>query len=432
MTLYFSDEEKLDRDGLIALQRRKLKAMLREVLASNSFYQKKFAGITFDAETDSLDQLPFTTRAEIEEDQQKRPPYGTNLTYPFDQYVRHHQTSGSRGSPVHWLDTPQSWDWWKHCWSVVYRAAGVTQSDRIMFPFSFGPFIGFWAAYESASALGNRCLPAGGMTTTARLNYLREQQATVICCTPTYALRMVEVARDEGIDLSACDVKAIIVAGEPGGNIPSTKSRIESGWGAGVFDHPGMTEMGAWGFTCEQAPGGVHVIESEFMAEVIDPQTCKVVEDGVAGELVLTNLGRWGSPLIRYRTGDQVSLSRSLCSCGRSFARAIGGVLGRIDDMIVVRGNNVFPSSIESVLREIDGVAEFQMEVSQSGSMSELLIRIEPVDSRVEAGLADRVQLLMQDRLHFKPRVVLVEKNSLPRFEMKANRLIHPDRDSNE
>ncbi len=314
-----------------------------------------------------------------------------------------------------------------------------------MFPFSFGPFLGFWCGFESAVDLGNLCLPAGGMTTTARLRYLLDNAVTFVCCTPTYALRMVEVAATEGIDLRASAVRGLIVAGEPGGNIAATRARIESCWGGRVFDHVGMTEIGPWGFECLQSPGGVHVNECEFIAEVIDADTANPVPDGGSGELVLTNLGRTGSPLIRYRTGDQVRLSRGRCPCGRWFSRVEGGILGRVDDMLVIRGNNVVPSAVEGIIREFDEVAEFSMELDEQGSMAELRIVLEPrtlasrgfqpartsaqdkacgSQSVDLAGLAEQLTNAIRDRLHFTPRVTLVKPGSLPRFEMKADRVV--------
>ena len=207
------------------------------------------------------------------------------------------------------------------CWGIIYRAAGLTEHDRLVYPFSFGPFIGFWAAFEGASRLGNLCLAAGGMTTSARLRYMLDNRVTVVCCTPTYSLRLAEVAAGEGIDLASCPVRALIVAGEPGGGIPATRKKIEQSWGATLFDHAGMTEMGAWGFQCLEDPEGMYIIESEYIAEVIEPTTGEPVPEGETGELVLTNLGRVGSPLIRYRTGDQVRLTRDRRAGGRWFAR---------------------------------------------------------------------------------------------------------------
>ncbi len=423
MAYFLPDEETLDPAALAALQTRKLASMLAEVVGSNEFYRRKFTQAGVDAAVCSLVDLPFTTRAELEADQRDHPPYGSHLTFHVNQYTRLHQTSGSSGVPLRWLDTADSWDWWKRCWAVIYRAAGVTEADRFIFPFSFGPFIGFWGAFESAAALGNLCFPAGGMTTTARLHAILDHRVTFVCCTPTYALRMAEVAAELGLDLAASDVRGLVVAGEPGGNIPSTRSRMEQAWGARVFDHAGMTELGPWGFECVEAPGGMHVMEHEFVAEVVDPVSGKAVGEGEPGELVLTNLGRVGSPLIRYRTGDRVRLTHGACSCGRWFARVEGGILGRSDDMIVVRGNNVFPSAVEGIVRSFDEVAEFQIEWDERDAMRELLIRVDPVPGTGD-GLAARLTAAMQDRLHFRPRVEVVPAGSLPRFEMKAKRVV--------
>src|SRR5258706_14444992 len=367
---YNPAEELLEPAALVRLQRQKLAAMLREIQGRNAFYTGKFAGISFDPLSDPLDKLPFTTRQELEADQVAQPPYGTNLTYPIAQYCRLHQTSGSGGRAMRWLDTRESWDWFKRLWGTIYRAAGVRDGDRLMFPFSFGPFVGFWAAFESAAALGNLALAAGGMTTTARLKMLLDNEVHVVCCTPTYALRMAEVAREEGIDLTAAKVSKLIVAGEPGGSVPAIRDRIQAAWGAHVYDHTGMTEIGALGFECDPAPGGVHLHEAECMAEVIDPVTCKTLPDGETGELVLTNLGRWGSPLIRYRTNDQVRLTRGKCSCGRWFARLEGGILGRYDDMITLRGNNVFPAGLEAGIRQFPAATEFRVTVVGTGALA--------------------------------------------------------------
>ena len=421
-----AEEETLDAAGLAALQRQKLSAMLGPVLAGNAFYRRKLAAVDFDPMADPIEKLPFTTRAELERDQVEQPPYGTNLTRPRGDYVRLHQTSGSSGGPpMRWLDTAQNWLWWKKLWGIIYAAAGVTRHDRLFFPFSFGPFVGFWAAFESALALGNLSLSGGGMTTPARLRFMLDNACTVVCCTPTYAMRMAEVASAEGIDLASCGVARLIVAGEPGGSIPATRQRIEETWGARVFDHTGMTEIGALGFECEQAPGGVHLIESECIAEVIDPATGNPVADGEEGELVLTNLGRCDSPLIRYRTNDQVRLIRGRrCACGRWFARMEGGILGRIDDMVVVRGNNIFPASIEAIIRRFDQVAEFRVEVVEDVSLTRLRVDVEPANASEPRELAAQVARAIQDALNFRADVRAVPAGSLPRFEMKARRLV--------
>lgn len=264
------------------------------------------------------------------------------------------------------------------------------------------------------------------MTTSARLGYLFENEITVVCCTPTYALHVAETANSHGIPLAKSTVRLLIVAGEPGGNIPTVRGQIEKVWGARVIDHSGMTEIGPWGFECEENPGGLHIIESEFIAEVIDPATGATLPDGEQGELVLTNLGRLGSPLIRYRTGDIVQLRRERCACGRHFAWAEGGIIGRIDDMLIIKGNNVFPSVIEAIVREFQEISEFQLRVFNQNGLNELQVDIEPgpeAEENLKSRLADRVASRIRDVLHFRPEVTVVNAGTLPRFDMKARRV---------
>lgn len=422
---YPADDERLDAAGLRALQRRKLAAMLAELRAGNAFYRRKFEGVRFDPLVDPLEALPFTTRAELEADQVANPPYGTNLTYPLERYTRYCQTSGTGGRPMRWLDTSDSWSWVGRCWGTIFRAADVTPADRLLFAFSFGPFLGFWGAFDSSVAHGFLSIPAGGLSTSARLKMILDNRVTVVLCTPTYALRLAEVARQEGLDLPGSAVRALIVAGEPGGSIPETKRAVEAAWGARMFDHSGMTEIGPMSFECREAPGGIHVIENEFIVEVIDPQTGAAVPDGQIGELVVTNLGRWGSPLIRYRTNDQVRLTRGACACGRTFARLEGGILGRVDEMFFVRGNNVFPTAVEAVLRRFPEVAEFRVNILENGTLAKVKLEIEPTpDCGNAASLCERVGRTLQETLSFKAEVQAVAAGALPRFEMKAKRFV--------
>jgi phenylacetate-CoA ligase len=317
---------------------------------------------------------------------------------------------------------------------VIFRAAGAKPGDRALFPFSFGPFIGFWAAFEAAHSMGLLAIPAGGLTTSSRLKMLLDNDATVVCCTPTYALRMAEVAAEEKTDLTRSKVRLLIVAGEPGGSIPAVRTKIEAAWGARVHDHSGMTEMGALSFECLPHPGGLHVNEAQFIAEVIDPETLKPraetrAGEGITGELVLTNLGRWGSPLIRYRTGDLVRLVRPdrPCACGRWFARLEGGILGRIDDMFIVRGNNVFPTAVEAVIRRFPEVGEFRLTVTEGNGLTQVQLEIEPAagtPQTVASSLPERVAAAVQQSLSFRAEVLQVPAGTLPRFELKAKRFV--------
>lgn len=420
--------ESSDRGALARLQLEKLRLMLREILPSNPFYARKFSAPGVDASSLSsladLARFPFTTKQELVDDQAAHPRYGSNLTYPLERYCRLHQTSGTKGKPLVWLDTPQSWQWFMNCWQIKYQVIGLTPKDRLFFPFSFGPFVGFWAAFEGAVRLGNLCLAGGGMTSIARLRFMLEHEATVVCCTPTYALRLTDVAREEGIDLAAGPVRALIVAGEPGGSIPSTRKLIEDGWGARVFDHSGMTEIGSATIECPANPDGVHVLETEFIPEVIDPASGKTVVPGQEGELVLTNLGRWGSPLIRYRTGDRVMVDPSPCPCGSNWMRLKGGIRGRVDDMIFIRGNNVYPSTLEDIIRRFPEVAEYRIVVDQTGPVPSLLVQLESKQAAANVELAERVRDAIRAELLFCPEVALVPQGTLPRPEMKSQRVI--------
>ncbi len=216
---HIPQEEQLGPEALAELQIRKLRRLVDAVRSENPFYRRKLQGCDLNSDGDLLSRLPLTTRAELEADQLANLPFGTNLTYPLDRYCRFHQTSGTNGRPMRWLDTVESWAWFGRCWGIIFAAAGVGAGDRLFFPFSFGPFVGFWAAFESASALGYLCIPAGGMSTVGRLRMIVDNDVTVVFCTPTYALRMAEVAREEQIDLAGSSVRALIVAGEAGGSV---------------------------------------------------------------------------------------------------------------------------------------------------------------------------------------------------------------------
>lgn len=414
-----------NRPALEHHQLTKLRRMLEVVLPANEFYRRKLGARSDIYSLAEFSKLPFTTKSELVQDQLQHPTFGSNLTFPLERYIRIHQTSGTTGKPMYWLDTEESWDWWAECWKAVFQAAGVGPEDRIYFAFSFGPFIGFWAGWEGARRLGAMALSGGGQSTSQRLKAIVDQRATVLVCTPTYALHMASEARRAAIDLATdSTVRVTIHAGEPGASIPSTKKIIEESWGAECYDHAGATEVGAFGFRCQSQRAAIHVNESEFIAEVIDPESGEATKEGDRGELVITNLGRIGSPVVRYRTGDWVQPSYEPCPCGRSFLLLKGGVLGRVDDMIIVRGVNIFPSAVENVLRELPEIEEFRVEVFTKEEMKEIKLMIEPrSDSGSVQGLAEKVIQRMRERMGIRPQVVVVQPGTLPRFELKAKRV---------
>ncbi|MGH7324437.1 MAG: phenylacetate--CoA ligase family protein [Candidatus Rokuibacteriota bacterium] len=419
--------ETLSRERLREVQWRKLKALAGQLLApggGNPFVRTAWgnAGLTSADNLKSWDdfhRLPFTGKTDFVEDQAAEPPFGTNLTYPLERYVRVHQTSGTSGQPLRWLDTQESWDWWIRSWGFVLRGAGLTTADRVFFPFSFGLFIGFWAGFEGARALGALAIPGGGQDSPTRLASMERLGVTALVCTPSYALHLMEVACERGLDPRKLGVRTTVHAGEPGANIPAVRARIQDGWGARAFDHAGMTEMGAFGYEC-QAQAGLHVNETEFIAEVIDPATGTPAREG---ELVLTNLGRAGSPAIRYRSGDRVRLADTPCPCGRTFLRLDGGILGRLDDMLIVRGVNVFPAAIEGIVRRFPVIEEFQIEVFRDGALDEVCVLVEAAD----AGLCRSVQEAFRVDLGIRLEVRAVPPRTLPRHELKARRVVRKE-----
>jgi phenylacetate-CoA ligase len=380
----------------------------------NRFYSDRVRSGTNFAE------IPFTTKQDLVEDQAQHPPFGTNLTYSIEKYVRIHQTSGTAGKPILWLDTKESWDWWLRCWEEVFKGAGVRADDRVYVAFSFGPFIGFWAAFDAAQRMGAMVISGGGQSTEQRLRAIFDREASVLVCTPTYALRLADAARQQGLEMSRGPIRITVHAGEPGASIPETRRRIQDAYGAKTFDHVGMTEMGAYGFECK-AQSGLHINENEFIAEIIDPETLAPVGEGNKGELVLTNLGRLGMPLIRYRTGDLGVISREPCTCGRPWARLIGGVLGRVDDMITIRGINVFPSAIENIIRRHPQIVEFAIEVRRQREMHELRLKVE-IEGSAD-GVIEQLGNDIHNDLRVRATIEPAEAGSLPRFELKSRRV---------
>jgi len=407
----------------------KVRKLIAAIYPANPFYARKLEGANPSFRMADLHdysmRAPLTSRHEIVKDRLAHPPYGTNLTFPLEAYVRCHQTSGTTTMPIRWLDTPESWNHIVDNWIQILAAAGLTRQDRYLFAFSFGPFLGFWSALDAVHRLGCFCFPGGSMTSLARLQTIMDTGITVLCCTPTYAQHLGEVAREKKIDLRAGRVRRIIVAGEAGGSIPAVRSRIERLWpGAEVFDHHGMTEVGPVTYQCPNETGVLHVLESAYYPEVLRVGLGDPVESGETGELVLTTLDRVGSPLLRYRTGDLVKpRPRTRCACGRHDLALQGGILGRSDDMVVVRGVNVYPSLIDQIVRTYAEITEYRVQLDCRAAMADLSVEVETAPDcadafAVQAGLKQS----FQTALNLRVPVRLLPRGSLPRFEMKALR----------
>jgi len=407
--------EALDRQALERLQLNKLNRLLETILPHNAFYAAKLTNCPRPLlSLEQLSQWPFTTKDELIGTGDE---WAANRTYPLEKYTRFHRTSGTRGRPLAVLDTPQDWEWWIDTWQFVWDAVELQPSDRVFMAFSFGPFIGFWTAFDAALQRGALVIPGGGLTTLARLDSLRTTRATVVCCTPTYALHMAEVAAQQGIELSSLAVRRLVVAGEPGGSLPAVRSRIEAAWQAQVIDHGGATEVGPWGYA-DRERHGLHVVESEFIAEFVSIASQRRAAEGELSELVLTTLGRAGSPVIRYRTGDLVRPSWRARG-GNRFVLLEGGVLDRADDMLIVRGVNVFPSAIEQILRGFPEVVEYRATVRKEGEMDVLRIEVEG-----QLSLPERIAAELLLRLGLRVDIISVPPGTLPRPEGKGRRWV--------
>lgn len=408
--------QRWSRQQLERYQLQRLNALLEIVYRDNAFYRRKFADAP--RQLESLSQLvhfPLSTKVEWMNDD----PSGVALhhSYSMDRYRRYHRTSGTKGRPMVLLDTEEDWNWWLGTWQYVLDACGIEESDRVLMAFSFGPFIGFWSAHDAC--LRRRCMviPSGGMPTGARIDLIHSARPTVLFSTPTYAIHLGQEAERRGQSLRDANLRCVFVAGEPGGSVASVRAAIENLYGAQVMDHAGATEIGPWGFGSRDGRA-LHVIETEFIAEFLPAEG-----DGLR-ELVLTSLGRIGAPVIRYRTGDLVRpmqrfFHEKSCVDPTNFVRFEGGVIGRADDMMVVRGVNVFPSSIDALVREFPEVGEYRLTVHRAGALDELLLEVED-----QAHQPQRIADQMLNRLQLRVQVVDVADGTLPKSEGKSRRIV--------
>lgn len=425
-TIPFADAALLERQRLYAASPAELRAhqlerlnrLLEAILPDNAFYRNKLGDGPLQLESlEQLSGLPFTFKSELMSPDHRH-SLPVNLTWPADRYVRFHRTSGTLGRPMVVMDTASDWEWWIATWQYVLDQAGVVPGDRCLLAFSFGPFIGFWSAFDALVHRQCLAIPTGGMNTLSRLEVIQTSGANVLFCTPGYALHMAEVAHDNSIRLTDLGIRTIVVAGEPGGSIASTRERIENAWGARLVDHGGASEAGPWGMG-DRAARGLHVIESEFIAEYLPVSTGGEVVEGELAELVLTSLGRTGAPVIRYRTGDLVRPRWNASPGETGFVLLEGGILGRTDDMLVIRGMNVFPSSVEQILRGFPEIIEFRLTAFRQSEMDQLKIEIE---DRLHN--PQRVAAELRVRLGLRVEVDCVPPGSLPRSEGKTKRFV--------
>jgi phenylacetate-CoA ligase len=427
--------ETMAREDLQALQLYKLRRLCEWAYTTTPFHKRRFDAVGFHPEQlktlDDIRRIPYMTREEWMESALEHPMFGELLSTDPTNAIRYHLTSGTSGrTPIRVLDSMKDWEWISEMWCYGIWGFGVRPEDSVYFAFGYGSFIGFWGAHYGCEKIGALVIPGGAQTTEARIKQIIELGVTTVCSTPTYALHLWQKAREMGIDLAQSKVNKVILSGEPAGSIPAVKKQLEEAWGAKCGDTAGMTEVGTiMIFECAQQPGGTHIIEDHFIEEVISPVTGEPVGYGDLGERVVTSFGRGFIPIIRYRSKDMVlKVPASTCSCGRTWDIYDGGIRGRWDDMKLIRGTNVYPRAVESIIREYAAIDEFQIYLWRKDDIQdEITIRLE-IKPEFESEWPTLAQRLGKDlsEAHegLRFNIERMEYGQLPRFELKARRLV--------
>lgn len=426
--------ELMPRHDLEQLQLKRLKYLIRYAWERCRFYRRKMERAHIrpgDINTlgDFFQAFPVTTREELKNDQLENPPYSTRLSVKPEDTIRFHATSGSTGGErIKVWDTQRDWLWGASCWASALYNFGLRRDDTVLVTFGYGTFIGFWGAHYAFDRIGCKVIPAGPFDTKTRLRMLQETGATVLACTPSYAMRLAYVAEEMGLDLRReTKVRKLVCGGEPGATISSTRRRLEGAFGACAGDFMGTTETaGIIGFTCFAQCAGLHINEDRFITEVLDHETLRAQPYGERGVMVVTPLMKQAMPLLRYVTNDAVVKgNHDDCSCGRTFDILKGGILGRYDDMMKVRGVFVIPPMIEEVIREYPDVEEFYTTVETVHGLDTLVIKLDPRSGVGEKNFeetAARISERLKGHIGIRPIVQKVAHGTLPRYEAKSSR----------
>ncbi len=422
--------ETLPGERLKILQFKKFKRIFNWAYTRSKFHRALYdaSGVTPDdiRSFDDIKKIPKVEKSMMRSIQNKEPfPYGDALCVPLEEVSTYRQTSGTTGQPVYQPDTWQDWEWWSECWSFVLWSQGYRPSDRVFLPFGYNIFVAFWAGHYAAEKLGCEVVPGGVLDTQSRILKIKELKATAMMATPTYILRMADVARNKmGIDPRELSINKITCAGEPGAGIPSTKKRMQDAWGAKVYDHSGATEIGAWSYECDHQPCGMHVNEAMFLVEIEDLDTGKIIEEpGKKGKMIITALDRLAQPCIRFDSKDVIEWDPEPCPCGRSFRLIRGGVIGRADDITKVKGVLLSPAAVEEVVRSIDGLGdEFEIIVDKQGDVDRIKLKVELLQGVVKDGVENRLKDQLRLKTNLGYQIEYYDYGSLPRYEVKAKR----------
>jgi phenylacetate-CoA ligase len=417
---------------------RQLQKQLARCYAELPFYRRHWDAHGFHPDqVTSLaaftERCPIVTKKDLIADQAEHPPFGTYLGIEEDEIWRIHGSSGTSGAPTIYGVAKEDWERGKEIFAITHWAMGVRPTDRVHFVFPFGMFFGGWAMLMAAESVGATTLPMGAAETTRHLEMIDRLKCTVIEGTPSYLLHMAEVAERIGFDTRNSSVERVLLGGEPGGSISSTRNKILDVWGLkSACDSGTSSEMFPF---CTNAHctemDGLHVYSDEVWTEICDPEDHNVLlPEGEVGSIVYTHLWRRSQPMIRFAARDRASIINDPCTCGRTYGRMPNGLLGRTDDMLVIRGANVYPSAVEHALRGVEGIGlEFRINVTRKGSLDELDVVAEvaegfTADPTARAELRKQAADALKHRCLVRIPIELVEAGTFERATLKARRVI--------
>ncbi len=409
----------------------KLRRMVQWAWQNSPFYREKFdsAGVKpGDIQSlDDLRKLPLTSKSEwLTAQGSELPTFGRTAALPEVDVIRYHQTSGTSGNPIRLAFSLRDWNVWLECWGYGLSAAQLTARDRILVCFPFNLFVGWWGGQDAARLLGCRVYSGGGMSSLERLTVVRDHHITALMGAPSYLLRLARSAETElGLKPAEMGVRRLICGAEAGGSIPATRKRLEEAWKAEVFDHLGASEVGPWGYECSDHPGGIHICEAFFLLEFVDPVTLQPVAPGELARVVITSLEKYAQPVIRWDLKDLVRLSESSCPCGRTFRRVEGGILGRADDLIKIRGVLLSPQAVENVVRTFEQIRDYRVIISQGREMDELTIQVETgLEGEELKGLMEDLVTALKLKTHLRFAADFLPEGRLPNQEVKTQRVM--------
>ena len=428
--MIWNDEfETLPREAMEALQLKRLRDLVDRVYSTVPFYRQKLSEIGYrpgDLRTlEDLSRLPFTTKEDLRENY----PFGL-FAVPMERVVRIHASSGTTGKPVVVGYTRRDIDTWSELMARTLSCGGTTSGDIVHNAYGYGLFTGGLGAHYGAEKIGAAVIPMSGGNTKRQILIMKDFGSTILCSTPSYALNIAEVMAEESVDCSQLRLKCGLFGAEPWSE--GMRREIEKKLHIHALDIYGLSEVIGPGVAseCIEEKSGLHIFEDHFIPEIIDPETGRTLPHGQIGELVFTTITKEAFPVLRYRTRDISRLNPTPCSCGRTLVR-MERISGRTDDMLIIRGVNVFPSQIESVLMEVEGVEpHYQLIVSREGTLDILEIQVEVNESiftdeiKGLERLAKRVEDDIKDLLGVSCQVRLVEPKTIQRSEGKAKRVI--------